>query len=264
MQYQKHRVVFCLTAWLLVFATQALGVSAYRHPEEDFVDAKARNVPFTTWAPSSKSAMDSAVAYKSIDTRKLPRVIDAVKMFEFIRDARVLHTVAEPTFDRRSSWLYPQDGCWIRAAIARHLAKQQKYGDLQKLFIFGNLQVKTSHAPGGAVTWWYHVVPVFSDDKGVTRVIDPAIDPHDPLELKQWILAQVKDVKDATYAICSPATYGPTDICTQTNDKADAYAERDQESYLDMEWENLESLGRNAEEELGDYPPWLTVPIPTV
>jgi hypothetical protein len=193
-----------------------------------------------------------------LDTSTLPVQTDVPSLFSFVRDSRFLEDGSSDPLKllRRSSWLYPNDGCWVRASAVRRWAKDNGYGELKKAFIFGALEVSSPNAVGGSVTWWYHVVPAFQTDTGIAMVLDPAIDPTGALTLEEWVLRMVPRVGDATYAICSPATYSPGDSCQQVNDDADKKAYVDQKTYLDEEWTNLQILGRDPERELGDYPPW--------
>lgn len=243
-------------ALAVVFSSSAFAISAERLPGESYWEARDRNLPPVWATPTHTTAEQASVAWDDLDTSSLATIKKSGEMFEHIRDTRFLFLPGEPGFARRVSWLYPQDGCWTRAAVARHMARMQGYGELRKLFIFGSLNVKTSNAPGGSVSWWYHVVAVFKDERGKVRVVDPAIDPRGPMLLVDWVKTMVRDPHSATYSLCSSATFHPGDFCDQANDRSDASGESDQETYLDYEWDNLLRLGREPKEELGDLPPW--------
>lgn len=248
-------------AALSVFSSSLFAISAERFPGESYLEARNRNLPEVWSTSANQTAEQASVSWDTLDTSKLPTIAKSDEMFEYIRDTRFLFMPSDPTFERRVSWLYPQDGCWTRAAVARHMAHKKGYGELQKLFIFGSLYVKTSNAPGGSVSWWYHVVAAFKDAAGKARVVDPAIDPTGPMLLADWVKTMVRDPKSARFSLCSSATFHPGDFCEQTNDRSDETAESDQEAYLDYEWDNLLNLGRDPKEELGDLPPW-NHPIP--
>ena len=256
-----RRVVFSL--WVVCGISSSLfAVSAHRDPNEDYRAAMFRNLPPEpeTWA-SGGTAVSSSALLKDLDLSALPVIKDADEMFEFVRDSRYLFSRQRADFARRSSWLYPHDGCWVRASVTRQLAKKSGYGDMKKLFIFGNLSVKTPNATGGSVSWWYHVVPIFEDSHGDAMVVDPAIHPKGLMPLKDWVLTMVTKVEDAKVSVCSPATYGPFSQCDEQDEKADGSAPQDQGMYLDLEWNNLLSLQRNPEEQLGDHPPWSAAPV---
>ena len=178
-------------------------------------------------------------------------------LFEAVRDARYLKDTVRDSFLRRSSWLYPQDGCWIRAELARKQALQNKLGNLLKVFIFGALSVKTANALAGHVTWWYHVAPIFKDPSGKVLVLDPAIDPFAPLAFEEWVLNMVPLLDKAQFSLCAGTSYSPMDTCATAIEIPDSDVQSDQVRYLNLEWANLVLLSRNPEEELGDNPPWL-------
>jgi hypothetical protein len=118
---------------------------------------------------------ESKKEWEKWDLTSLPEVKNPQLLFEAVRDARYLKDTVRDSFLRRSSWLYPQDGCWIRAELARKQALQNKLGNLLKVFIFGALSVKTANALAGHVTWWYHVAPIFKDPSGKVPAPDTAL-----------------------------------------------------------------------------------------
>ncbi len=102
---------------------------------------------------------------------------------------------------------YPEDGCYARAHEMAHLL-EEKGVESEKVFLFGNLRVETRFAPGGFVSWWYHVAPVVAvrDAVGRTerRVMDPSVS-SGPLAVSEWITLQTgencaKVPLGATYA----------------------------------------------------------------
>ncbi len=245
--------------WVCFFSSTLFAVSAMRGPDETFEAARDRNLPkqHIFAVPINPSAYEAAVPLADLDPTSLPTQYRARELFEQIRDSRYLASPMQPGFARRSSWLYPQDGCWVRASVSRRLAQDKGFGELKKLFIFGTLRVKTGNAPGGLVSWWYHVVPVYSDELGQVTVIDPAIDPKGPLLLEKWARTMVASADDATYSICSPSTYDPSSPCEEKDLDADKHAARDQVDFLNLEWDNLLDLGRLPRKELADSPPWV-------
>lgn len=109
---------------------------------------------------------------------------------------------------------------------------------------------------GGSVSWWYHVVPVIADSDGNIFVFDPAISPQKPLPVKDWVLTMVSNIKDAKLSVCNAYSYVPYSPCNEANAKTEDPAATNQKTYLRAEWNNLESLKRNPERELGEFPPW--------
>lgn len=67
--------------------------------------------------------------------------------FRSLRDARWLTMPGMRDFKRRSSWLYPDDGCFARAALGGQKLESWDYPRPKKLFIFGDLEVKTANSP---------------------------------------------------------------------------------------------------------------------
>jgi hypothetical protein len=124
-----------------------------------------------------------------------------------------------------------------------------------KIFVFGNLKIKTHYASKGYVTWWYHVAPIVQlvNQK---FVLDPALNSKGPTPLVDW-LALMGNPKDFKIAICASGTYSPRGDCSLVTDGIEGRAEASQKSFLDLEWNRLLNLKRKPQEELGDHPPWL-------
>lgn len=249
-------IVFSVTA-------SAAGVSAYRAPNIDFHEylgdsriTQQNNDDDTT--SKSGSAADIAVALEKLDLKELPKWqnFDTVQRgFEMLRDFRFLNDPSHPGFLRRDSWLYPDDGCYARAALAKQNLHNWKFAAVKKIFVFGNLRVETNNSPAGFVTWWYHVV------NGVLvgnqpYVLDPSIDPLTPLTLNEWTERMGGVKADMRFSICDEGTYTPYDACVNPPAGSDSAAVEDQISFLDSEWEQLTELKRDPSLELGDQPPW--------
>lgn len=259
--------------------------SAYRKPGVSYVEY-LKNVPDDAWevlqdsseqngertpyynldqAPmyvrgKRTSAKSKAVLFAKLDTSVMIqwKSEEQVKeAFEKIRDTRFLDPESVPKFLRRSSWLYPMDGCFARAGLAVKNLMDWKFPTVYKLFVFGDLTVDTLNSPMGQVTWWFHVVPAVKL-KDEVYVLDPAIEAHRPLLLKNWLETMTVDVKSLKLSICDGQTYTPADSClAPPKDPLDDWGRFDQMEYLELEWENLLKLRRSPEKELGDNPPWL-------
>ncbi|MDZ4661740.1 MAG: protein-glutamine glutaminase family protein [Pseudomonadota bacterium] len=206
-----------------------------------------------------KNAQEMAIDIDELDTSILPQWPSVGVMnsaFEYMRDSRFLFTEDKADFARRISWLYPDDGCYARAAMAVHKLEDTKLEAPYKVFIFGNLRVKTPNSPSGRVGWVYHVAPVVSVE-GVAFVLDAAINPISPTPLRDWIMTMVKNSHDARVSICSTNSYTPDQACRKSTPEDDDDATADQQEYLQEEWNQLEEMNRNPEKELGDEPPWI-------
>ncbi len=243
-----------------LWASSLDGKSAHRDPNVSYEAYKAQ-----AWFLSqgqrqtSRSAVDSAVSPDQAAALPVTTWNDAGELksrFEGLRDFRFLQTRDEPNFLRRSSWLYPDDGCFARAALAIRNLSQWSFPVPNKVFVFGNLAVKTANSPSGQVTWWYHVAPIV-EVAGQKYVLDPAINPKAALPLYDWLKTMTNDPSKLEVAICGAGSYTPYDACEKDTDGLEKSAGDDQLYYLDAEWNRLESLNRDPVKELGDNPPWL-------
>lgn len=238
------------------------GKSAHRDPGTSYEAYKTK-----AWLMSqgrqpqqdSRTPVDVAIAYdKAVlpEATKWNSQAEMLERFRKLRDIRFLVDSSKPDFLRRSTWLYPDDGCFARAALAvRNLFKWTNPAP-SKVFVFGNLNVQTSNSPYGSVTWWYHVAPLVQVD-GEKYVLDPAIEPRQPLKLNDWLARMSQSPGQLEVAVCGSGSYTPYDPCARDTDGKEEMAETDQQYFLGAEWERLESLNRKPEEELGDNPPWL-------
>jgi hypothetical protein len=213
---------------------------------------------------SRSSSYDIAVPFAKLDLSPITAWKDYAeieKQFQLVRDERFIEDPYDKTFPRRPTWMYPDDGCFARAQMMENRFELAGLTRVTKIFVFGNLHVKTKNGIGGAVDWWYHVAPIVSDGKD-TYVIDPATEPTKPLLLKDW-LARMGNSKSFTMAICSPESYTPYSDCI-TPDSEASIAMNDQQYFLDPEKDRLMSQGRDIKKELGDTPPWLVAAPVTV
>jgi hypothetical protein len=179
--------------------------------------------------------------------------------FEKLRDIRYFQE--RPDFLRRVSWLYPDDGCWTRAAaVIKDLFGPlnnsfNAYPRPAKVFAFGNLCVNTKNSPSGVVRWWYHTAPIIKDAAtNQTYVLDPSIDTQKPLTMNAWVNAitsnqgECKDYVSTVDSInvCNGYGSGPSDQC-HANYKEEANSMLVQTEFQDLERERLVILGRDAD-----------------
>lgn len=178
------------------------------------------------------------------------------RLFAEARDVRFLQDVDHPGSLRRSTWLYPDDGCYARAGLFNQNAEGWKYDRPSKIFAFGDLNVQTVNSPTGSVTWWYHVAPLVSDGHDIF-VLDPALNPTEPTPLNTWLAMMVQNTADVKISVCNSYSYGPYSPCANSTANEEYTAVDDQLSFLTSEWDRLIELGRDPVKELGDEPPWL-------
>lgn len=257
---------------------QAQLYSAHREPNEDW-KTKANKTkkllkldPYQSIYSSSihwneeagrKTLLNTVVAWPNYKTIK--------NSFEKIRDIRYFNDPQYSDFQRRISWLYPDDGCWTRAtAVIRDLfgPVNNPNNDLprpSKVFAFGNLCANTSNAPDGKVTWWYHTAPIVRDaETNQTYVLDPSIDAHAPITMEKWaeeIASTTKACEGSPsylseFNVCTGYGTGPGDICDGAY-VGETGSMLMQSTYQGHERDRQEDLGRDANAVLGDTPPWL-------
>lgn len=203
------------------------------------------DTPLGLAKPLDRLTYEKVPAYQNatVATQSFVKVRDS----KFIKDAT--HNMV-----RRSSWLFPDDGCFARAALAVQNLKTWNMPVPAKLFIFGNLTVKTNNSPNGSVSWWYHVVPIVMVGQQPV-IFDPAINPSGPMYLKDWIATMTTDLKTVSFSICKPTSYAPSSPCTVDSTSSEPALDH-QMMYLDYEWNRISDMKRDPTKELGDYPPW--------
>ncbi|MBX9768067.1 MAG: hypothetical protein K2X47_12410 [Bdellovibrionales bacterium] len=237
--------------------------SQRRHPVESYKTSIERyfrslNVRERKQWKETVSPVSAAVPWKEwTGLSRLPRLTfsELQRSFFKIRDSRYIESAQGPHFLRRNSWLYPDDGCWSRAALMKDNVTHFALPAPRKVFAFGNLTVSTANNPGGSVSWWYHVVPLVQVE-GVPYVYDPAIDPRQPLTLVQWIQRMGGDKTEVKISDCDPKTFSPSSSCDAPDPEQEKEALTIQKQYLEYEWERLVQMGRDPVRELGDLPPW--------
>lgn len=193
----------------------------------------------------------------SLDFSSVPSVISYEElnhMFHIIRDSRFLYSKDNPDFSRRISWLYPDDGCFARAALSGIKISEEQLTRPAKIFVFGELVVQTPYAVSGSVYWWYHVA-------GLVRymeafyVLDPALNSQAPLLLDDWfhIMGSTATLEGV---VCNAYVYNPFDDCYAATEHSERRAQRDQSVYLKKEWNRMTVLGFDPVTILGKAPPW--------
>ena len=241
-------------------ASEKNDISAYRHPEvsyesfEQWMIKRIRNVSLY-----KSSAIGSATYFSENnlpDTTSWDSLSNLEKRFQGVRNDRHLRWPRRPDFLRRISWLYPNDGCYARAAMANIWFKARRIDVPGKVFAFGNLLVRTKNHPRGYVSWWYHVAPIIQVGKS-HLVLDPSIDPSGPLPLRQW-LSRMGNPAKIKVSICSPGAYSPRSRCS--SETIGTSGTSAQKEFLDREWDQLKRMGRSPDELLGANPPWLDWP----
>lgn len=231
----------------------------------------------------SLSAYDARVRYSKLPLEEIPEWngspdgAELQKEFERVRDLRFLALPEMKSFLRRIPWLYPDDGCYVRAELAtEEIAKGELshggYPVPKKLFVFGDLALKTENSPEGWVYWWYHVAPVVyikqpaqtvqatQRSEENVYVLDPSMNPKHPIRLKIWVESMIGQTRLAKVSLCDAISYGPSSIChpkdTTAGPNVAQKANEDVQRFLRNEWFRIKGLGRDPRKELSDQPPW--------
>ncbi len=253
-------IAFSIFSHAGTYSSTATVHSAYRGSNESaqkaFQRYRQRLAQYGVRQIQEDSPLGKAVPLNMLTFEKAPvyaNVAAATQVFAKLRDERFLKDTTHAML-RRSSWLFPDDGCFARAALAIQNIKLWNQPVPAKLFIFGNLTVKTPNSPSGSVSWWYHVVPIVMVGQQPV-VFDPAINPTAPMLLKDWIKTMVPDEKAATFSLCHSSSYSPASPCAAESNSSLPALDHQME-YLKMEWQRLLELKRDPANELGNYPPW--------
>lgn len=246
---------------LHVFSSSS--VQQHRLPNESFRDAVKRaesTLPkhMIHAADSRQTPLRHKVPLHKIDVSLAPVMSsyeEMIMLFNLIRDSRFLYTKDNSAFPRRISWLYPDDGCFARAAMSGMKLQDEHLVRPAKVFVFGDLTVQTPYSITGVVSWWYHVSIVVNYG-GAIYVLDPAMNSAGPLLLEDWF-NKMGFAENIEGVICNPYTYDPFDDCFTAHKDSDRFALSHQNEYLLKEWERIGILGFNPVDLLDSNPPWI-------
>lgn len=265
----KFFITFCISLCFSAL-TLAHGISPLRYTDESYKDARNRQyfahyisgLNIWTRKDPTSIAISPEDAKKPLAEININEIVDVgsytdlESQFRYIRDTRFLSS-EDPNFPRRITWLYPDDGCYSRAEVAKIELANHQYPSPKKIFVFGDLVAATKNTSSGFVEWWYHVAIAYRIGSDI-YVFDPAVEPLRPLKLNEWNDLIGGSQASLEYSVCSADTFDPSSDCynpvAETQDSAIFF----QQMLLDNEWNRLLDLNRKPEEELGENPPWLT------
>lgn len=252
--------------WLvLLFMVAGLGTANAAPPKSAVRQRGVSYHEYVTVRPQgpkvparNQTAMDRLQIYNRAQFPEVTQWENAAVLqsrFERVRDRRWIQD-DDHKMRRRSTWLFPDDGCYARAALAVANLMYWRNPVPKKVFAVGDLTVRTPNSPYGEVTWWYHVAPLV-EVNGEKFVLDPAIEPGRPLKLREWLVKMSPYPDQLRVAVCGSGTIDPDDICDKESDGKEELAMTEQRYFLYDEWERLVELNRDPQAELGDSPPWL-------
>jgi hypothetical protein len=252
-----------IALWIFVFSPEcshAAQTSALRYPAESYPSALTRNLLTVPWNPAiiiDDSVLDRQTSLEKLDILSIPQVkSEAIlnEMYRKIRDTRDWTWREMPSFPRRLIWLYPEDGCYLRANLMGQKLKEWNYVSPKQIFAFGDLSFSTTY---DEINWWYHVAPIVRLGKD-PYVIDPALEYHRPLLLKEWVKKISKNIDSVQLSLCETGAVNPNDSCNSFESHWDPI-DRDitLQNFLELVCMNLKRLlGKSPEGILGSSPPW--------
>jgi hypothetical protein len=237
-----------------------------------FCDAQAAAERTKLGAPSTGFAAAAGTIQQNLktpDTLSFANVpvwsdADIAAQFAATRDRRYMTTASNPGFQRRISWMYPNDGCFARAEQVDVLVAQAGKTRPYKLFAMGDLRVYTSNSPTGMVTWGWHTVPVVKNTAGQVIVMDAALSPCRPLPWKEWLGLMVNSLSELNdpingygVGLGDSNAYFPSSLVSgEPSHSAESLNDQTQR-FLDEEWRRQQTdMGRDPTVVLGASPPW--------
>lgn len=253
-------------------STVFAGLSAKRKSGESYFIAHMRNLtlninpPMGPFQPLQQDEPFIAPAtnvvrmkktLKNIDVKEIPDLgsyADLENQFKILRDERFIQK--DPNFPRRSTWMYPDDGCYARAELMKNRLADNHMPAPKKIFVFGDLWAHTSNHRSGMVSWWYHVAVTYRVGNEA-YVLDPSLDPKRPMKLAEWNKAVGGHDTKVEYSICEADAIDPESDCKTPHRTSAEEAMDLQEPFLELEWDRLIELKRDPNAELGEFPPWL-------
>lgn len=249
----------------IVFAqsspAQSSGLSA-RRPEQFsaqslilFYQSLQHSSQISARGGGSASALGSRGQLQQSNWDRAPLITktELDSIFKMLRDEKALKDSKQRS--RRATWLFPDDGCYARAQLMIRLMKEKKLTLPAKIFAFGDLNADTPNHPDGAVNWWYHVAALVRVEKDY-YVIDPSLEPEKPLLAQEWLAKMSNQPKQIEVAVCEAFSYDPNSPCDQKSPDSTHDPIVDENIFLPLEWDRLQTLERSPERELGDFPPW--------
>lgn len=243
-------------------------ISAARDPEEPWhlalrrqFDRSIRRADTDIAAPVAITVAAAAKYYRSdLDISTLPEWTmgeeTLTQALHHVRDERMYVDDSRPDFLRRALWLYPYNACFVRAA---HIAQgMERLGLLRpgKVFVFGDLRLKTPYDKRGRVLWSYHVAAAYRVGNRVV-ILDAAIDHMKPIPLEVWLAAITDDITKVKVSVCDTFSYSPINPCQGGLKRQERSTVNHLKSYLPDEWRRLQNLNMDPVKLLGTEPPWL-------
>ncbi len=261
---KKAWLLFYILYFLISLPAQSQQ-SAVRRPEETWQQALDRNTALDfesevdTLAAIVPSARGAAQSFsEALDASFLPEWPGSFQelqlAFQKARDIRLYVQSNQKSFPRRSTWFYPRDGCYARAAHVARVFENDGKVRPGKVFAFGNLKMRTFFKPQKYVYWSYHVAAAFRW-RGEIFILDPGVEPQRLLRLSEW-LGRFSKLSSVKVALCDSFSYTPGSRCWGGTSRQERFSVQHQLGFLPVEWNYVLNLRLNPLNIFGEQPPW--------
>lgn len=183
--------------------------------------------------------------------------------FHLVRDHKYLPCSNVVNNKRAIPWLYPENGCFLRAALAKRLLSLNRYPKTKKLFVFGDFKYKSKWTKSGYVSFKFHVA-VAARVESEIYILDPSVKYERPLLLLHWceMLTSESQNKNIEYSLCNELTVSHNSKCDEIEKFNEIGTRRGiphtveffTMEYLAKEYESIHQLGLNPRIELSIKP----------
>ncbi|MCM0605896.1 MAG: hypothetical protein KA715_07370 [Xanthomonadaceae bacterium] len=158
-----------------------------------------------------------------------------------------------PDFKRRIPWMFPDDGCPIRAEwVVRKAFQRNASNQFSKIFLFGELDLDTPYHPEGKISCWYHEAAgiIF---QGVTYVFEQSVDATQPLAVNNWAERIGHYTFNTLVSVCTGGSLDPSSLCDEKPfEMSSPVAVKTVHSLLNKEHARVGHLGLNPSQVLGE------------
>lgn len=171
-----------------------------------------------------------------------------INAFNIVHNQRQYNDTEIPSFLRRITWLYSEDGCFQRAANIAIQLNQLRMPKIKQLYIFNHI----------TNNWVYHVAPAARVGEQV-YILDPALNPLGPIKLWDWLELFTDSSANILSNLCDETTWDPNGNCYLYSFDYNDIDENKSLQQWREEFQVLEraKLGTLADDQLGDNPPWI-------
>ena len=204
---------------------------------------------------------ESKTALMKVDFSSIPSWSqeEVTEGFHLVRDHKFLPCSNVVGNKRAIPWLYPENGCFLRAALSRRLLSLKGYAGIKKLFVFGDFKYKSKWAETGYVAFKFHVAVATRVEREI-YILDPSVDYEKPLLLLHWSQRLTSESQNKTieYSLCSDLTVSHNSECNEMEESNEVGIRRGMPhtmeffamEYLAKEYENIHQLGLDPKREL--------------